>query len=59
MTAAPLTGYRPRVPAGDRRKAAVVAGLDPAIHREKVLLSKRMDTRVKPAYDVNLLGVRT
>jgi hypothetical protein len=29
---------------------AVIAGLDPAIHRERVLRSV-MDTRVKPAYD--------
>jgi predicted metal-dependent HD superfamily phosphohydrolase len=38
------------------RNSTVVAGLDPAIHRQKndsceADLAKRMDTRVKPAYD--------
>jgi hypothetical protein len=32
----------------------VIAGLDPAIHPTKMFVAKRMDTRVKPAYDVNL-----
>jgi hypothetical protein len=31
---------------------AVVAGLDPAIHRKKNFSCEAMDTRVKPAYDV-------
>jgi hypothetical protein len=31
---------------------AVVAGLDPATYRDKALFAKLMDTRVKPAYDV-------
>ena len=29
----------------------VIAGLDPAIHPEQGRFAKRMDTRVKPAYD--------
>jgi hypothetical protein len=29
---------------------AVIAGLDPAMHQEK-LLAKKMDARVKPAHD--------
>jgi hypothetical protein len=29
----------------------VIAGLDPAIHRMKGRLAKRMDARVKPAHD--------
>jgi hypothetical protein len=34
----------------------VVAGLDPATHREKALLAKRIDTRVKPAYDDSIFS---
>jgi hypothetical protein len=30
---------------------AVIAGLDPAIHPLRKTLAKKMDTRVKPAYD--------
>jgi precorrin-3B synthase len=30
---------------------SVIAGLDPAIHREKPSFAKRMDTRIKPPYD--------
>jgi hypothetical protein len=29
----------------------VIAGLDPAIHPLRKTLAKKMDTRVKPAYD--------
>jgi precorrin-3B synthase len=36
---------------GGAASTAVIAGLDPAIHRRKSLLAKPMDTRVKPAYD--------
>jgi hypothetical protein len=37
----------------DTRLAArrVIAGLDPAIHPVRKTLAKKMDTRVKPAYD--------
>jgi hypothetical protein len=31
--------------------SVVIAGLDPAIHRLRTTLAKKMDTRVKPAYD--------
>src|ERR1700754_3079938 len=31
--------------------SVVIAGLDPAIHHLRKTLAKRMDTRVKPAYD--------
>jgi hypothetical protein len=32
-----------------------MAGLDPAIHPLRKILAKKMDTRVKPAYDAVLL----
>jgi hypothetical protein len=39
--------YRKRVP-----PSAVIAGLDPAIHRSsQEFLAKRMDARVKPGHD--------
>ena len=31
--------------------AEIIAGLDPAIHPLRKTVAKRMDTRVKPAYD--------
>jgi hypothetical protein len=30
---------------------SVMAGLDPALHHLRKILAKKMDTRVKPAYD--------
>jgi len=40
--------------AGPLVRDSVIAGLDPAIHRERALLAKRMYTRVKPAYNESI-----
>jgi hypothetical protein len=46
-----------RTPDGSHSLSSVIAGLDPAIHLlRKTHLTKRMDSRVKPAGDAGEMG---